>query len=159
MPIHENAVDRSKQDAALAVFGGHLKRMGVSVLRFEPSKDIHPPYDSWMWVNGLCTGVVEVKNIKYTSESVEGWGQLMLKHDQLLDQARLFYRNGNWTHNVTTLVRTSDNVCYVTDNRVIQRVWKDSEIVPPGVAKNNHGTESSDKEHRFITLNHWSKIT
>jgi hypothetical protein len=161
----ENTRDREKQHIALHLYRKHLLTMGIDVIRTrETAQEDMLPYDAEVWVNGLFTGVIEVKCINYRSDQVAEWGHLGVKKPQMTRLREMFYKrrlNGKyaWSKNVTILVRCKDNVCFVIDADTIMNQWLDSEVAPEGWAKTNHGKATHDNvEARFIKLAHWHRF-
>jgi hypothetical protein len=162
---HENTGDRKNQEVILFAFQRHLAALGVTVSLRETSMESNLPYDAEVWVNGLYTGILEVKNINYRSDEVEAWGTgLMVKKLQLGRLREAFYRTsavtekGYWTKEVILMCYCKDNVSFAINIKRIAELWPDAEIVPQERVRDNHGKQASTAEARYIPLVSWERF-
>ena len=162
---HETTEDRKNQDIILFTFQSHLQELGVQVELRPTPMQANLPYDAEVWVNGLYTGVIEVKHLNYRSDEVEAWGTgLMVKKLQLSRLREMFFRKSDitgrtyWNKQVIIMCRCKDGVSFAINIERLADLWKDARIVPQERVRDNHGTEPSNAEARYIELAHWERF-
>jgi hypothetical protein len=158
--IYENQKDREQQSLAAFQLTRRLTSLGVpGVALRETPEHRRECYDFEMHVQGMWTGIVEVKCRKGTSDTAEKWGSLLVEVDRL---KRLKKECGThsratgkwiWTKEMVWLWRmTQDNTCYAITMRNIVKYWNEFQDAPPEMMKDNHGNLSANKRGKLIPL-------
>lgn len=165
--IYENSSDREQQNMAAFQFERHLRTLGVGPVQCVETPEYRREcYDFVLNVHGMWTGVVEVKARRVSSETVEGWGSLLVEVPQLTRLREQFYLNSpvtkksQWTKEVIILNRCiEDDVCYAINIRDIMTNWNEFEDAPPEMIKDNHGTQSADRKGKLVPVSLMEKFS
>ena len=146
-----NKTDVNNQQIAEFQYNRHLKALGVTQLRTEPTPEHRKMcYDACIYEEGKWTGVIEIRSVNYRIDQIESFGGFMIDVNKMTALRKQFYCTSEitgksfWSKEVVFLFRcVKDNTLWATNIRRLAGVWNDLEDVPTERLKNDHGAEAN----------------